>query len=246
MKIIESPNNIEIKAVAELLTPKGRKQENKFIAEGVKVIKTLLDAQMQLIKIYCTKEHLITALSYTTENNIVEISTNVLNKLSTASTPSGMVALFAIPTAPQVPLQRGVVLAQIQDPGNMGTLIRTAAAMNVKNVIVVEGCEPWSPKVIQATAGTIGTVTIVQCNWAELLEKKNNLQLCALVVHNGKTPQQLTFSNCLLVVGNEAQGLPQAWIDDCQEKLTLQMPGKTESLNAAVAGSIAMYLAFAS
>jgi TrmH family RNA methyltransferase len=127
----------------------------------------------------------------------------------------------------------------------MGTLIRTAAALGKKTVIVAEGTDPWNIKVVQASAGTIGLVNIHSLSWRELLKKKGGRPLAALVVKDGIHPKKIDLSHALLVIGNEAHGLPTAWLRDCEYKITLPMPGNIESLNAAVAGSIAMYLAWA-
>jgi TrmH family RNA methyltransferase len=126
----------------------------------------------------------------------------------------------------------------------MGTLIRTAAAMDVKTVICIESTDPWSPKVIQASAGAIAQVNIISMNWHDLIAAKKDLPLFALVVDSTKKPEEVTNRNCLLVIGSEAHGIPAEWISDCDEKVTIPMPGKTESLNAAIAGSIAMYVIF--
>lgn len=245
MKIITSPDNVEIKTIANLQTPKGRHKHRQFIAEGIRAIKTLVDAGMQPQSIYCLEKNLPEAKSLTgNEYTIVIINEKVLQKISTSSTPSGIVATFAIPTPRIEELSAGIVLAQVQDPGNVGTLIRTAAAMNVKTVVCIEGCSPWSPKVIQSTAGTIGMVNIFELSWQELIAHKKDLILYALVVHHGKNPTTIDQANALIVIGNEANGIPEAWVNDCDEKITLPMPGHTESLNAAVAGSIALYTAF--
>lgn len=245
MKIITSPDNIEIKAVVTLQTTKGRHKQQQFIAEGIRTIKTLIDAGMQLHALYCLQKNLDEARSLTDdEHAITIINDKVLQKISAAATPSGIVATFAIPTPRIEDLSAGIVLAQLQDPGNIGTLIRTAAAMNVKTVVCVEGCNPWSPKVIQSTAGTIGMVTIVECSWQELLAHKKDLVLYALVVQGGKKPTIIDQTKALLVIGNEANGIPEAWLNNCDEQVTLPMPGHTESLNAAIAGSIALYTVF--
>ncbi len=165
-----------------------------------------------------------------------------MEKMSTTKTPSGYLAVFTIPPKPQPTFERGIVLANITDPGNMGTLIRSATAMNVKTVVIVDGVDPWSPKVVQASAGTVGSVALLECSWQELLTYKQDKQLCAFVVKNGKTPQELELNDMLLVIGNEAHGISNDWLNDCEFTCTLPMPGNTESLNAAVAGSIALYL----
>ena len=143
-------------------------------------------------------------------------------------------------------LSDGIILAQISDPGNMGTLIRTAAAMKASSVVIVDGSDPWSPKVIQASAGCSALVNIFRIEWQALVHtiKQQNLKLIAMFVSGGKTPDELSFKDSLLVVGSEAHGIPESWFGECDELMTLPMPGKTESLNAAIAGSIALYLAY--
>jgi TrmH family RNA methyltransferase len=168
-----------------------------------------------------------------------------MQKISHATTSSGLLAVFTIPDKPSLAsIKPGLVLANLSDPGNAGTLMRTCAAMNVQCVVMVEGVDPWHPKVIQATAGTIAQLKIFQCTWQELVANKNNLTLHALTVSGGKAPEVIQANNALLVVGNEAHGLPEQWIADCDDAITIPMPGNTESLNAAVAGSIALYLTF--
>lgn len=243
MKTIISIHNPEIKELVQLQQVKYRKQQRKFIAEGWRTCSTLIDAGFNPIQLYVTEAKQQEALSISSHVTIV--NDQVIKKISSATTPSGLVGIFPIPKEPLLyKLGQGVVLAQIQDPGNMGTLIRTAAALGLKSVVIIEGTDPWSPKVIQATAGTIAFVDIFECTWQELIKHKASIKLCALVVSDGNKPEELVFKDTLLVVGSEAHGLPQTWIDDCEMQLTLPMPGGTESLNAAVAGSIAMYLAF--
>jgi TrmH family RNA methyltransferase len=243
MKTITSRQNAEIKKILELHTSKGRKHDKKFIAEGLRVIQTFLEHKYSLYTFYVTSDQLAQALALASQDTITVVSNEVMQKISTATTPSGLLAVFAIPDQPAwKQLSAGVVLAQISDPGNMGTLMRTTAAMGFKTVVVIEGTDPWSPKVIQASAGTLASLNIFQCSWSELISQKKDLSLCALVVSGGKTPEQILNKQSLLVVGNEAQGLPREWISQCDERLTIPMPGNTESLNAAIAGSIALYL----
>lgn len=244
MQVITSIDNPKVKFAHDLQLKKHRKEHKKFLAEGLNTCTTLIKSKVQLYNIFVTEEHLEEVKAIVPEAKINVINSRILKKISLSVTPSGIVGIFEIPV-PKQELTEGVALAQVQDPGNMGTMIRTAAAMKIKTFIVVEGVEPWSPKVVQSTAGTIGMLNIFEMTWSQLLKKKEKLKLCALVVKNGTDEKKLKFKNSILVIGNEAQGLPKEWIQDCEEKLTLKMPGKTESLNAAVAGSIAMYLAFA-
>jgi len=241
MQKITSPENIQIKKICALQSKKGRDTQQRFIAQGQRVITTFLAQNYHLEQICVTNEMLEQAHQIAPGASTILVNTHLMNKISTVSTPSGIVAVFQIPETKKIPLAPGLVLANITDPGNMGTLIRTAAAMGFNTVIIIEGCDPWSPKVVQASAGTLAYVSLVSCTWPALVAQKGALSLCALAVEQGMPPEQLTLKNTLLVVGNEAHGLPQEWIDQCEQCMTIPMPGNTESLNAAVAGSIALY-----
>ncbi len=126
----------------------------------------------------------------------------------------------------------------------MGTLIRTCTAMDKKSVVVIEGVDPWNTKVIQASAGTIGNINIFQWSWQKLIAHKQqkNLNLIGLVPHGGKTIHEVDAHQALFVIGSEADGIPSEWQQDCDALVSLAMPGDIESLNAGVAGSIALYL----
>lgn len=239
MKTISSLDNPEIKHIKKLHTKKGRDEVGQFLAEGARTVSTLLASPLTLNTLYVTPEH-YEAYASTHAGRVVCITEKIARTISTASTPSGIIAVFNKPVP--MALTAGLVLANVQDPGNVGTLMRTAAALNVKTIVSVEGCDPWHPKVIQASAGAIAYVSIVECSWQELLAKKGALHLCALVVEGGDSIAKIRAEHTLLVVGNEANGIPDAWLADCDAKATIPMPGHTESLNAAVAGSIALYL----
>lgn len=244
MKKIISRQNPEIKNVTKLKLQKERKKQNKFLAEGLRTCKTLINSKIKLVQLYVIQDALEKTKDLVSDNIITLVSNSVMEKISITTSASGILGIFEIPKEPDAKkLSPGLVLAKIANPGNMGTLIRSCAAMGFKTVIIIEGTDPWSPKVIQASAGTIANVTIFSWSWEKLLKNVSNLKLVALTVKHGKKPQDINLKRSLLVVGSEAHGIAPNWIADCHEKLTIPMPGKTESLNAAVAGSIALYLA---
>jgi TrmH family RNA methyltransferase len=223
---------------------KYRSKLQEFIAEGFRTISTIIKAGNTPITLFVIEDFLYDARQLVDEKLIMIVSPEVMAKMSCSKSPSGLLALFNIPAQPSFDtLAAGVVLAQITDPGNMGTLIRTAAAMNKKTVVCIETVDPWNPKVVQASAGAISMVSIFCINWHDLQLNKKNIPLCALVPTDGTTPNKADLHNALIVIGNESHGIPQEWIDQCDTKITLPMPGNFESLNAAVAGSIALYLA---
>ena len=252
MRLITSLTHPQIKYIVQLHQPKARKHHNQTFAEGYRTLITLNKAGIIFNQLYSTpdQQHLLPAFQ---AHEVILVTPAVMAKISAAVTPSGLLAVFTRPTSLSAQEAQkvtvGLVLAQIQDPGNMGTLLRTAAACAVKTVVIIEGADPWSPKVIQASAGTVALLTLLQWDWHKVITYKYttpNILLCALVVSDGIPPHELTAEfyqkKRALVVGNEAQGIPQAWQDQCDMRLSLPMPGAIESLNAAVAGSIALYI----
>ncbi|MCA9770085.1 RNA methyltransferase [Candidatus Dependentiae bacterium] len=251
MKKISSRQNQDIKNVTALHKKKERYAQKKFIAEGLRVCNTLLVNNYKLVHMYVTEKTQRRVHELVSTDKITLVDDIVMYKMSSVKTPSNILGVFELPQQPDTQKiaqhnhqnnSPGLVLANITDPGNMGTLIRSAAAMNAQHVVIVDGVDPFSPKVVQASAGTLAQIDIFQLSWEQLVKNKGNTKLCALVVFGGNKPQELNFKNSLLVIGNEAHGIAKKWIDDCEQKLTLPMPGNTESLNAAVAGSIALYL----
>lgn len=244
MHYITSLQNPDIKKIVTLHDKKGRLQHKLFIVEGIRSVKAFLDAQWKPEQLFLTQAAYDGFSELTSnQNRVTLVSPEVMSKISTATTPSGILALFKIPEPVTLPvIKAGLVLAGISDAGNMGTLIRTAAAVGSTTIIIIEGCDPWSPKVVQASAGALALVSIFHMPWAELIRLKGNIALCALVVTEGKLPEEIDLCNALLVVGSEAHGIPAEWINECELRMTLPMLGKTESLNAAIAGSIALYL----
>jgi TrmH family RNA methyltransferase len=247
MRTITSSSNEEIKEIAKLSSTKERSLQGRFIAEGIRICTTLLQAGFKLEQIYITNEEYADQMQpIVQERKITLVTEHVMEKMSQASTPSGILGVFSIPQKPALSkLSAGLVLAKIADPGNLGTLLRSAAAMNKRSVVLVSTVDPYSPKVVQASAGCIAYLDIFRLDWETLLKAKTKqkLKLIALVVQGGKKPEMIDFNDSLLVVGSEAHGIPEAWLDTCDALMTLPMPGNTESLNAAVAGSIALYVA---
>ncbi|MFT6765430.1 MAG: TrmH family RNA methyltransferase [Alteromonas naphthalenivorans] len=240
MKNILSVQNEQIKNIVKLHTSKGRKEQEQFLAEGQRALESFANAKWQPANLFATKKMAEIAYGIFDEEPIV-VSEQVMKKMSTATTPSGILAVFSHPQT-TAQLTSGLVLSEISDPGNMGALIRSAIAFGSKSIVIVDGCDPYSPKVIQSSAGVIAQANIIRWSWKKLIENKGDFKLCALVVSGGKAPDKINKNDLLLVVGNEAHGLLETQISDCDSQLTLPISKNTESLNAAIAGSIALYL----
>lgn len=244
MKTITSLDNSLIKKAVKIKNPRNRDNNKRCLVEGTRAVATFLQSPYTIARLYVTQAHLAWAQELCEERFIVLVGDQIMQKLSSAVTPSGVVGMFNIPEQLNVTeLNEGIVLAQVQDPGNMGTLIRTATALNT-TIVLVEGVNPYNQKVIQASAGTLAHARIIRCSWNELVSNRKKLKLGALVVAGGIPIEDIRHDSQprLVIVGNEAHGLPHEWQNQCDEKITLPMPGGTESLNAAIAGSIALYL----
>ncbi len=241
MKEIYSTQNDLIKQIVTLQTPKGRETHREFIVEGLRACLGFIESGYIPTLFFITDHSIPKALHNVPRNIFIFVSPEVMQKMSATKSASGMLAVFPLPhAADPKTLTSGLVLGNSADPGNMGTLIRSCAAFGYKSVVVIGGCDPFSPKVVQASAGALALVTIFEWTWEQLLEHKKNLHLAALVAKGGKTLQQIPQENILWVVGNESRGIEQDWLPSCDYLVTLPMPGNTESLNAAVAGSLAL------
>ena len=182
MKIIESRQNPEVKGIVALHERKNRLMRKAYIAQGLRTCTALIKAGQKLKNLYVTYRMLDHARDLVGEANVTVVHDEVMEKISTTDSPSGMLGVFALPEQSTTPtLTSGVVLARISDPGNMGTLIRSCAAMGHKTAVIIEGTDVWSPKVVQASAGTIGMLNIITMTWEELLTAKQSTTLCALV-----------------------------------------------------------------
>lgn len=241
MKYINSVQNEQVKHVVNLQNKWHRQEHRQFVVEGTRACAQLCE-KYEPVVIYMTENYYKGHEFVDFEDIIIGVSEAVINKMCTTKNPSGICAIFNIPAEKPLPQAGpGLILLEVSDPGNLGTLIRTAAAMNIKEIILVGGVDPYNSKVIQSTAGCLATINLYQTTFDQLITQ-TQLQLCALVVKNGATPDTINLKNKFLVVGNEAHGLSPKQVQACQEKMTIPMPGHAESLNAAIAGAIGLYL----
>lgn len=245
MTIITSPENPLVKRLRRLHEVRHRRTEGAFLVEGVRAIAAFIGRGWQPLELVLIEE--LDLPQEWTGRTVTRVSATVLAKLSQANTPSGYLAVFALPPAPVLdPTAGGLVLHGIADPGNLGTLIRCAAAFAIKQVVLIGGSDPFAHKVVQASAGELVMIDLHRHELEQGLSPlAGGAPCCALVVRGGDDPRDLPLRPRWLVVGSEAHGLDQAALTACVERVTLPMPGGTESLNAAMAGAIACYALFA-
>ena len=180
------------------------------------------------------------------------ISPSVAQKLSDTKTPQGIFCLFPIPEEhPKEHFRKGrlLLLEGVRDPGNIGTIVRTAEALGLDGLILsADTVDPFSPKVIRGTMGGIFRLPlrVVEDPFNELEElKEAGVVTYAAVCREGKPLSRLTKEgfppNCAVAIGNEGDGLTETAVSHCCEKVTIDMPGRAESLNAAMAAGILMW-----
>jgi RNA methyltransferase, TrmH family len=215
-----------LKRFTRLKQKKHREAERQFLAEGQSLVEEAT----------IPPEHLLTDL-------------DAVKRLSTLTTPTGPVAVFPFLDVPAAELleksERIVLLHGVQDPGNVGTVIRTAHAFGAGVALSTGTADLYNPKTVRATMGSIFYAPIARevlsLSFLEEAEA-SGFSTTAAVPHGGERPSSLPAEKLVTVVGTEGAGLPEEVISACRQRVTI--PALTPSLNAAVAASILLYEAY--
>jgi TrmH family RNA methyltransferase len=246
-RVYEKP----LKWYQKLDTAKGRLEAGAFIIEGDRAIRQIMESHPDaIIEIVTTRK----PLPLYGNCPIRSVTESQLHSLCTTKTPQGILAVVRIPPEtyseklPSNPGDAILLLEDIQDPGNVGTLIRTAAAFDFAGVILTEKCaDPFSPKCVQSTAGSVLSVWLRRTrDYLELVNplKNNGYALVATDLNGNEEPSVLRQrKKLLLALGNEAAGVSESLrkIADHYVKIPIARD-KAESLNVAICGAILMYL----
>lgn len=244
---INSPQNSKVKELALLSTNKGRKQLRQYILEGNSYIEDAINADMNYITLVHCPE-LCPLPEKVNKSLVLEVSEKVFKKISDMETPQGLALVLPIPehelSSSIKENSKFVLCYEIQDPGNMGTIIRTALLAGFKGVISVNSTDPYSPKVVRSSAGCITKLPVYAHTWNEIINisKSHNLQLIASVASGGIPYYDFDWPTpFVILVGNESKGLSKKVISDCKFKLNIPTSGESDSLNAAISGAILMF-----
>lgn len=240
-----------LKWYKKLATKKGRLEAGAFLVAGNSAIKQIISSNPdEIIEILTITEPLPVYCDYP----VRQITESQSHSICLTVTPPGSMAIVSQPAAiysgclPEDAGDKILLLEDIQDPGNVGTLIRTAAAFNYSGVIMTEKCaDPLSPKCVQATAGTVLSLWLRRTTgYLDLTEtlRKSGYTLIAADLNGIAEPSILHHrSKLLLALGNEASGLSRALLDIADYRLRIPtIREKAESLNVAACGAICMYL----
>ena len=229
----------QIKLITRLHSKKFRKSEKQFIAEGLKLIRELIDEGLQLNQLYTVDETFgLPETDYTT------ITPKDLKRISALKNPSQALAVFTIPEH-ELNSNTGltVVLDNVQDPGNLGTIIRLCDWFGVSQLICsTDTVDCYNPKVVQATMGSLARVPVTYCNIKTFLE--DNTQDCYGTFMDGDPIYDCELNPAgILILGNEGHGISDALLPFINQRISIpnfSRGGKTESLNVASALAVCL------
>ncbi|BDB56593.1 TrmH family RNA methyltransferase [Flavobacterium ammonificans] len=228
----------QIKFISGLQQKKQRLIHKMFVAEGVKVVQELLDADFELHQLYTTEDD----FKSVNDSKKQIVSADDLKKISALTTASSCLAVFKIPEQKEL-YQSGLIVAldAIRDPGNLGTIIRLCDWFGIQQLICSnETVDVYNPKVVQATMGSISRVNVSYINLEDFIST-TSLPVFGTFM-NGENIYSTTLpKEGIIVMGNEANGISKEVENSIQHRLTIPRFGtlqKTESLNVATATAI--------
>ena len=247
--MITSSQNPKLKLVRALLgRAKERREANAFVVEGVRLVEEAVKANWQFQFVLFSDglsergKELVKTLT-ANQIEVEETSGDLLQNLSETETPQGILAVLPLSNLP-IPDSPNFVLIpdQIRDPGNLGTLLRTAAAAGVQAALLPpETTDAFAPKVLRAGMGAHFRLPIHSMIWDEIREQIKDLHIY-LADMNGRTCWETDLRQPLaLIIGGEAEGASEEARKLTAQKIAIPMPGNIESLNAGVAGSVLMF-----
>ena len=234
--IYTSTSNEKIKNIKKLQNKKYRDQENLFIVEGEHLVKEAFSLSRL--------ELLIVEENYDIDIDIPKmiVSGKVMKYLSELETPTHYLGVVKKNNNNFIG-KRIIALDGVQDPGNLGTIIRSSVAFNFDTILLSKDCvDTYNSKVLRATQGMILKVNIIRCDLCEVLSKLDNYKIYSTSVVNGKNIKDVKEKNNVVVVmGNEGTGVTKEVQELCNDFIYIPMNKNCESLNVAVASSIIMH-----
>ena len=238
----------------KLKEKKYREETNCYIIEGIKLVKEAIEENAKIKYILICEDcddavKLEQNLLYDiAKNNCLYVTKKLFLSISDVTTPQGVLAVIEKKKGTeQIDYNDDIIVALdgIQDPGNLGTILRTVDSANLKQIILSKDCaDAYNPKVVRSTMGAIFRVNIIEAeNLAEILKeiKKHNFDVVVTSLETEESIYNLEYKNKIIVIGNEANGVSEEILKLADIKVKIPMLGKTESLNASVATGIMLY-----
>ncbi|MGN0481845.1 MAG: TrmH family RNA methyltransferase [Lachnospiraceae bacterium] len=253
--MITATSNAQVKYVVSLQNKsKLRREKQEFVVEGIKMV--MEAPKDRIIKVYASesfeKSNENIALVLKSQSPYETVSDNVFAQMSDTKTPQGVMAVVAMKQYNIEDLfdKNGntfiVAAENVQDPGNMGTIVRTAEGAGVTGILLSEGCvDLYNPKTIRSTMGSIFRMPVViEQEFVEAIDyiKEHGVKFYAAHLDGNKNYTDCDYSTgCAFVIGNESNGITVRTSQRCDELIRIPMSGQVESLNASIAAAILMY-----
>lgn len=255
MKYIESSNNKKVKEIRSLFKKKNRLKTRSFIIEGLKIVEECLDKDYpvnQLVISQSFSEDLANEefLARLEDKDLIYVSDRIFSEITDMESPQGILAVVPmIDRSMESFKSEGrafyLLLDELQDPGNMGTIIRSGDAFGVDGIFLTKGCvDIYNPKVVRSTMGSIFRTKIYNIESSSDLEdllEEEGLSLYSTSLEASDHIEDLDFNKSIFVIGNESKGVSEEYLELSHKLVKIPMVGEAESLNAGVAASIVMY-----
>lgn len=243
---IDSAQNKIIKEINSLKNKKDREKKGLFVLEGERLISEINNEwKVKYIAVAESYDKSVEA------ERVYRINDSLFGKISDTINPQGILAVceiknFSIENIDYSKNPFFVILENVTDPGNMGTIIRTADAAGAKGIFVTKGCvDIYNPKVIRATMGSVFHLPVYRnVEGCEIVRELKNKGIVTLGAHlkGEKTPYEINMKKgCAVIIGNEAKGLSHEISGEADYLVKIPMPGRAESMNAGIAAGILIY-----
>ena len=254
MQQITSKENKIIKHIIKLKEKKYRKEYNEYIIEGAKIVQEAIQEKAKIKQIIISENAINTDLiqNHLKEElqkiDYIQVPSKIFKLISEVEKPQGILAIIEKEKQEEnIDVNQDIILAldDLQDPGNLGTIIRTADSVGLKQILISKGTtEAYNPKVIRSTMGAIFRVKIIECeNLKETLKKlqKNNFKIMVTDLNIDKSIYDIKLQKNVIIIGNEANGVSEEIKNMADTRAIIPMFGKTESLNASIATGVILY-----
>jgi RNA methyltransferase, TrmH family len=230
----------KVKYIQTLGQKKFRQQEGLFIAEGPKLVKELLEADAASVKeVYAVKDWIGDNQKLLNKTAVTEITEIELEKISQLATPNKVVAIvqqYAVGETIIVKDRITLALDNVQDPGNLGTIIRIADWFGIEQIVCsADSADMYNPKVVQSTMGSIARVKVYYVDLYDWLAAQEEVSIYAAALEGENVTTMKKIKEGIIVFGNESKGISPQILNLSNTKITIPKKGKAESLNVAVA-----------
>jgi TrmH family RNA methyltransferase len=255
VRIVQSKHNSRVKELRRALANPGRERDGLAGIEGPHL---LIEAVRAGLRIHCAfasegSEKLLERLALPADTEVLILPREILSSALTTETPQPVAALVEPPSWTwsdlMGPRQKAaaliLILAELQDPGNVGTIVRSAEAFGASGVICLPGTvSVWNPKAVRASAGSVFRVPLLKADADDTFArlKESGITTLAALVNDSLPADGVNLAEPVaLLIGNEGNGVPQELAARADGTITIPCPGPVESLNAAVAASVLLY-----